>query len=559
MAQIRPLIQLRYGRQNEPIRVPIDSLLVDAPQTFINTNTAAGVSALVVKNTTGINGIAVLIGQPGQQGSEIVAVTSILDIGDITLTSSTSFPHSYGTPVYSLKFDQIEYSWSATITGSKSVLTTLAISAYNLSTDYNDTTESTGYYFARFYDSVNNLFSPYSDPCPYSSYTQNAARYVIDNALNEINKQTSQVLTDEFAFQQINNCQMEVLRELKRWSWMQKYDYIIGQLSTGSWKVAVPADQDNRDTFKSVNSIRIGTEEDLIQVDKIQFDEFLEGVAYSTLASDLSIGDTTITLSDSSDFGQTGNPTIGAQTYTMNPTSLYSVTVANGGSGYVVGDVLTLTQGNANATVTVSALNGSKVTDVNITNIGTGYSQKTSATTGGTGSDCTIQITGLTANNLSNNTLTILPAGSAATTGADIFLNATSGLPQYVTTYGGYFYYYPIVAFSYNGLNIYEDYYTALTLITKDSDNVILPDTTVIQYYLQWKFLKKLNNGMEDAGSTAAMQMYIARREKLKQKELLGKTFVLKPRINNFAKLTSFGVDNTPRNIRDANFPNTDF
>jgi hypothetical protein len=55
----------------------------------------------------------------------------------------------------------------------------------------------------------------------------------------------------------------------------------------------------------------------------------------------------------------------------------------------------------------------------------------------------------------------------------------------------------------------------------------------VVQYYLEWKFLRKLNNGAEDSASQGAYNSYLTRREKLKQKEILGRTFRLKPQINS--------------------------
>lgn len=89
-------------------------------------------------------------------------------------------------------------------------------------------------------------------------------------------------------------------------------------------------------------------------------------------------------------------------------------TVASGaslGTGYVVGDVLTVTQGGASGgTVTVSAINGSGgVTGLNpqATTLGTGYAVASGlATTGGTGTGAQVNITAVQP--LTNSDLSVL-------------------------------------------------------------------------------------------------------------------------------------------------------
>lgn len=77
-------------------------------------------------------------------------------------------------------------------------------------------------------------------------------------------------------------------------------------------------------------------------------------------------------------------------------TSIGTVAVTAGGSGYVVGDVLTLTTGGGNATVTVATLSGSGVSTVTVLNPGTGYSTGAGqATSGGTGSGATLNVSAL--------------------------------------------------------------------------------------------------------------------------------------------------------------------
>lgn len=71
-----------------------------------------------------------------------------------------------------------------------------------------------------------------------------------------------------------------------------------------------------------------------------------------------------------------------------------SINIANGGSDYVIGDILTIDAGNDDCTFKVLDVDVSgTITSVILINGGTGYATSTaSATTGGTGTLCTIDI-----------------------------------------------------------------------------------------------------------------------------------------------------------------------
>lgn len=502
----RPKILLDYGRVNEPIRVPISDLLLNMPQTFLTDDTASGVTSLTVDNgfNTIVNGGLpgyVVIGQVGNQSTEIVNPLSDATVSTLTVVNVTSFPHSASTPVYACLYDEVEISYASTIEGLKTVYSTIGIQPAQgeVVVTNDDTLPASGYYFARWVNSLASTFSDYSDPVPFDSYTLLSARSIIDAALGEINKKTSEVLSDSFAFQQLDMFQTDVLRELKRWSFMQKFDAIIGQFTVGQWKIALPVVGNtlnlpaiaDSNTNKSIYNIRVGTNGRLTWIDKEKWDDFIFNLAYSTLSVNLIVGATTMTLVDSSDF-----------THVTASNTDGSGTVIVGGNSY-------------------------------------SYS----------------------ANNITTGVLTLTTAitsANTATAGQDVFQNANQGLPEYFTVFDNTVWYWPITSSQYDGLNAFTDYYIAQTRIRKDSDEIVVPDPLAASYFLQWKFLKKQNNGQEDTSSQAAMQNYLARREKLKNKEVLNRTFKNHAQYQNFAVQEQWSSGD-PRYIRDGNFPNTGF
>ncbi len=343
MAVIRPAIDLTNGRVQMPLRVNILDVLVGNPiRTFLTSDTAVGATTLTVQNISGfaVNQV-LLIGQPGLQNSEIIHThaSSAPSGSTITLASATLQPHSASSFVYIIPFDQLEFSISSTEGGSKSVLATTAILANQQFTEYNDITNTSGYYYARFKNTISSSFSTYSSSVLYAGYGLLAVRAIIDAALQEINKQKSDTLSDVFFYTQIDNCQTEVIQMLKRWSFMQLFDQTVGNTDTGSWKFTMPANIGIDTSNKSVYQLRVATQQRLTWVDKEKFDEFLVGVAYTTLALPANNGDLTLTLTDSSSFNSlasqtqdgTGTVTIGANTYSYsaNDTSTGVLTLSD--------------------------------------------------------------------------------------------------------------------------------------------------------------------------------------------------------------------------------------
>lgn len=568
MSAIRPKVILTNGRVQQPVRVQNQDVVVDPIQTILISDTSVSSNTLSVKNIAGfgVNQI-LLLNEPGNQGSEIVktngaiapngniitlvsgtsvttltpsiaskafatqlglsfttgdrvratsdgtpsvfmegditsysGTTLILNVdtigtasseSDWTLRQVTKLPHSSSTFVSVIPYDQIQFSIASTIAGMKSVLVTTPLLVDQFYTEYDDVTNSSGFYFARFKSTITGLFSTYSDPAPYEGYGILSARAVIDSALGEINKNTSEVLSDVFAFTQLDNCQTECIRELKRWSFMQKFNFNIGSAATGTWKLPMPIDLDDQNTNASVYILKLGANPRLTWVDFEKFNDLLNDMVYSTLAAPALNGDTTLTLVESSDFVSNGSGS------------------GNNGGTVQIGDT-TYAYTNNDIDTGVLTLNDPITVD------------------------------------------TTQPNGS------DVFGNIQTGLPTYWTTYGGYLYWFPVTAAAYNLKNMYLSYYIKQVRITSDYDNLIIPDPIVAVNYLCWKFLKKLNNGEDTAASQVYFQNYIARREKMKQKETMNRTFIFKPRYQNFAIQSEFD-ENDSRIIRDGNFPNTGF
>lgn len=100
-----------------------------------------------------------------------------------------------------------------------------------------------------------------------------------------------------------------------------------------------------------------------------------------------------------------------------------------GGTGYVVGDVLTITTGGTGATVTVGTIGGSgAVTAVSLTTPGSGYSTGTGkATSGGAGTGATIDITAIGAGQITiSGTTSVLNLGFYSASHLSLIINGNT-------------------------------------------------------------------------------------------------------------------------------------
>lgn len=104
----------------------------------------------------------VLSGEVGKAKSEIFKVNAAVTAGTVIQADSLTFPHSVGTPLYQIPYNQIKVYRAETLTGDKTLLATLDIDVDNEYTTYIDAINTTGYAFFSFYNSHTSVESAFS-------------------------------------------------------------------------------------------------------------------------------------------------------------------------------------------------------------------------------------------------------------------------------------------------------------------------------------------------------------------------------------------------------------
>jgi hypothetical protein len=214
----------------------------------------------------------------------------------------------------------VEFSRYTAVAGTATVLTTKAISADDEYTSYNDTVYATGYWRFRYKNSSTTVYSSYSGYFSYEGPASNTVEYMKNEALDIVNEEIGDLVTDEFILNQLNSWQREI-QSIRDWNWLLTQGtkaVVVGQLAYD-----VPTDLKKMHEGSGITQMRIKNYDNMAHLDKRELDDKLVDTTYDSLESDVALIDTTITLVDSTNFNSSGTILIGTDeiTYTANDTT----------------------------------------------------------------------------------------------------------------------------------------------------------------------------------------------------------------------------------------------
>lgn len=170
--------------------------------TYLSDNTVSGVTSLTVSSTSGFSvDDYILVGDFGQESSEILKIATIASATQLTVTTSTSFSHSESTVIRRVLYNQVRFYKTTTTTFSAgSPLGTVNIDPQSLYTSYEDNSSGTGYGWFIFLNGTTGLNSSPSNPIPYAGFDDNSAKSIIEQFLSSISNSDAKLISFEEAF-----------------------------------------------------------------------------------------------------------------------------------------------------------------------------------------------------------------------------------------------------------------------------------------------------------------------------------------------------------------------
>ena len=431
-----------------PIKLKLPTGIRDffSYQTTLTASATAGTDSLTVK---GIGGFAInqilLIGELGAEDSEIIKTHSSTAPTEntITLASNLQFTHPVYTKITVILYDQVEFSNSSTITGTKTTLTkngpsTITNGLVSITGDSgevrcDDTDYASGYYWMRYKNSINSVFSGYIGPEPYDGYEDNTVGKVIKKAMKRCHfEKFTDFIDYDFCLDEINECLRFISGKLKAWSKLQNFDYVLGQTTRGVNKYALPSDIYENENNKSILNVRLGKDIRLTWKNKTDWEEVMGGVIQTQVRTQATAGSTTLAIDNSYDFPDSGSVNV-----------------------YISGEIYTLTYTGVTRSATVGVL------------------------------------TGIPASGTGAITVTI-PVDT------NVWYNESETKPTYYTVYGGYLYT-ELPQVTYLNKNIYLDYWTVPTRVDSDEDTLDVLRFDCCLHWLVWVInAQQKNKGKRD-------------------------------------------------------------
>lgn len=460
----------------------ISELITNAATLVLDADAAAGATSITVQNILGVTiNNFLLFREPGNEKAEIVAThaSTVPSGSTVTLVAAGLVKaHPAGTKIYVIKFNQLRFFSAATevdANSDASALTALAAAA-NIDPTlvrnyYDDTTQTSGYYYYRFQDSVNSVNSLYSDAIPWGAaqvqFSQNKVGYLMTFVQRKLQHDFDDRFSKQTAMDEVNACLTYVQGRLKRWSRYLIPDYVLGQTSRGVFDFALPTDIYDTETNKAILQVRIGTSLTALEpLDEKEFDSVLRDVRHTTVRTLAVVGGSTLALVNSYDFDDTGSVNV----YTSN-----------------TADAITYTGVTRSATAGV--------------------------------------LTGVPASGSG-------AIAAAHAVGQNVWQGESEGRPRYFNVRNGRLRIWPMADSTWDNKNVVLDYYEEVTVVDSESDSIDGPRYDMVKHWLLWQAKNYWrNNGVLnlDDGDFKMFQDIL---KAAIRTEVSGQKFKMRPKIN---------------------------
>ena len=463
------------------IKASIFPLFEDAEILILDADAAAGASTLTVKSIIGaaINNI-LFLREPGNESAEIIAThASTAPLGNtVTLAATLVENHPAGTKIYIIRANQVRFYHAATEVDANSDDSTLSALAAAQAIDptmieniYEDTAQTSGYYYYRFIDSVNTVNLVYSDAIPWNvfepQFVENEVGYLLEFVKDKLAQEWDTRFSKIMAFKEITSCFRYIQGKLKRFSRYLVPDYVIGQTARGVFDYALPSDIYDNETNKSVLSVRLGTSsKPLIPLDEKEFDDEMEEVAHTQVRTLATVGGTTLAIDNSYDFDDSGSVNV----YTDNAV-----------------DAITYTGVTRSATAGV--------------------------------------LTGVPASGSG-------AIGAAHAVDQNVWQNEQEGQPKYFNVRNGRLRIWPLPDASWVNKNVVIDYNEEANSVNSESDTIDTPRYDMVKEWLLWKGDSYWrNNGKDDLKNSNFIMFQDILKSAIRT-EISGQKHKMNPKIN---------------------------
>lgn len=308
--------------------------LPTSPFTYLTSSSSAAATTLTVRDNFGfVDSDLILVGSYGDGRTELKRINVAPNAGTTIGCTATTFAHVVNSPIRKILFDKIEvYGNSTASSTGATLISTIDFTPGNDYTEYVITGTVYAFYGVRPIRQTATAYNgSYSDFISATGFASNTVGFIIQRAFETTGEKIRPLgnLSKQWAYDQIFLCEQDISKELKKWSWLQQFEYDMGNITLGVNNYALPTDLSDVNTPKAIQGVRIGTGDNLTYISKAKYEYLFQNVAQTTVTLTYADTATTIGLTDSRDFASsvgafnvyTASTTIDSVSYTTNTKS----------------------------------------------------------------------------------------------------------------------------------------------------------------------------------------------------------------------------------------------
>lgn len=281
------------------------------PKSYLSASSTAGATTETVQDNSGLaNNDYIRIGKAGVERTEIVRINGAVTRGTALTTTASVFDHPVGAEVEQLLWNQWRiYGNSTNSSSGATLIATVDMQLDAPYTTYNNTGTQYAFYLIVAYNSNSTTESDqYSDGVARTTgYALNSVGSLIESSLDAAKAKRTAIMTDIWFIREVNDCLRFMTGKLKRWSYLQSFNYAIGQILRGTYSFTLPSDIEDANGPKSIHGVRIGAGTNLEYVDKVEFEEETEDAILTTTTSQALAADTSLNITNSYDYADAGS------------------------------------------------------------------------------------------------------------------------------------------------------------------------------------------------------------------------------------------------------------
>lgn len=301
----------------------IADLTKDKPVTSLTEDVVLAGTTLRLQSVAGFHSVStssgqiVCIGKLGEERTELRRTSNTSGYlpsptyNEITLRDALLFDHPQDTPVSIVDWNRIDIQAAATVTGTKATI--IASPSYpiyirpdQLENSYIDSSQTSGYYFVRFNETVGDSNSDWSDAIPFGGFDDNTVAEIKRRAVEELGEEIDgKIITHDFLNKQLWQARREYHQSPGKRPFRRKFNTDIGNALTGSFRIELPTDVEKPFTAENVYGVRIGANQNMRYYDKKEWDADWVDKPRTTLTHAYVYGlSTSLWVANGRDFGE---------------------------------------------------------------------------------------------------------------------------------------------------------------------------------------------------------------------------------------------------------------